>query len=250
MVLAYGSFKHPVGQPKVSFLADAIMNQGEVVVGYKVRVDIMGLIVTQSPNAQADISAQIAAIKAAYSKPNQNVILYLADGVTPSQNVLLANQTLGGIRVTRAPSFPEGGTVEYATIRTFSVALEAEVPAAGPNVLWSFKEKLSFVGSGGPIWDIAQPIAGPGIPQIIKLSSPCQAIQRGEAVGYLDYWGPRWNAPKWPLAELQYLREIDMDGPRRIGQSYKEFPTTWTYHFKSVLPLAGTATATLWPLSN
>lgn len=250
MVLAYGAFRHPVGQPKVSFLADAILNQGEVVVSYKVRVDIAGLIVTQAANAQADLSRQIAAIQAAYAKPNQNVVLYLADGVTPSQNVLMNTDTLGGIRVVRAPSFPEGGTAEYATFRTFSVALEAEVPVVGSNVLWSFREKLSFAGSGGPIWDILQPIVGPGVPQIIKAQSPCQATQKGEAVGYLDYWPQLWNTPKWPAAELQYLRELDQDGPRRIGQSYKEFPSSWTYHFKSVLPLAGTQKPTLWPLNN
>jgi hypothetical protein len=247
MVLGYGPHKFPVGIPNVAFTADAVQSEGEVVVGYKSRVDINGMLVSQSANPQADLSQQIAAMQAAFSKPNQNLILYLNDGVTPSQNVLLVNQTLGGIRVIRGPSFPDGGAAEYATKRTFSIALEAELPVVGRNVFLSFKENLQFAG-GGPIWDIAQPIAGPGIPQIIKQSSPFRAVQTGEAVGYLAYWSQLWNAPKWPLAEQQFRRELLQDSPRRIGTSYKQFPTRWTYHFLSVLPLIGQAT--VWPLNN
>jgi hypothetical protein len=249
MILAYGSFKHPLGQPKVSFVADAIKNDGEVVVGYTARVDIAGMIIGSGNNPQQSIDQQIQQIKTAYSVPNQDVVLYLSDGVTASQNVIRVQDTLGGIRVVRAPSFPEGGGAEYATYRTFTVGLEAELPAVGPSALWSFRESLAFQG-GGRIWDIAQPIYGDGIEQTIKQNSPYSAVQTGEAVGYRGYWAKMWPGPLWPPREQGFLREESMEGPRRIGTAYKLFPTRWTYRFKSVKPLKGTATPNLWPLAN
>lgn len=248
MILAYGSFQHPIGQPKVSFVADAIKNEGEVVVAYAARVDIAGMIVSQATNSQSDVDQQIAQIKAAYSKPNQDVVLYLNDG-TPSQNVLRVSDTLGGIRVVKAPSFPDGGGAEYVTYRTFTVGLEAELPVVERSALWSFRESLTFQG-GGRIWKILQPIIGDGIEQTIKQNSPYSATQTGEAVGYLGYWSRMWPGPLWPTSEQGFLREESMEGPRRIGTAYKLFPTRWMYRFESVRPLKGTATPNIWPLAN
>lgn len=249
MILSYGSFKHPVGQPKVAFLAEGVKNEGDVVVAYNARVDIVGTIIGAGSNPQGDIDSQIAQIKAAYAKQNQDCILYLNDGTTPSQNVLLVKQTLGGVRVVRPPSFPEGNGAEYATYRTFTVGLEAELPAVSNSALWSFREAVTFQG-GGRVWDILQPIYGLGIEQTIKQSSPYMAIQSGEAVGYQDYWSKMFPGPLWPVKERQFEREELMEGPRRIGTAYKLFPTRWTYRFKSVTPLKGTATPNLWPLNQ
>lgn len=248
MILAYGSFKHPIGQPKVSFVADAIKNEGEIVVAHHARVDIAGMIIGTGNNPQQDIDQQIAQISVAYEKQNQDVVLYLNDG-TPSQNVLRVSDTLGGIRIVRPPSFPEGGGAEYATYRTFSIALEAELPAVEATALWSFRESVVFQG-GGRIWDIAQPIFGDGIEQTIKQKSPYSAVQSGEAVGYLDYWSKMWPGPLWPASEQEFVREELMEGPRRIGTAYKLFPTRWTYRFKRVKRLKGTATPNIWPLTN
>lgn len=249
MVLAYGPFRHPVGQPKVSFVADAIKNEGEVVVAYAARVDIAGMVIGVGSDPQQSIGQQIQQIQQAYATPNKDVVLYLSDGATPSQNVLRVSDTLGGIRVVRSPSFPEGGGAEYATYRTFTVGLEAELPAVGATALWSFRESLTFQG-GGRVWDISQPIFGDGIEQTVKQKSPYTAIQTGEAVGYRDYWSKMWPGPLWPANEQEFLREELMDGPRRIGTAYKLFPTRWTYRFKSVQRLKGTATPNLWPLAN
>jgi hypothetical protein len=246
MVLAIGPYKFPVGAPKVSFLADAILNAGEQVAAYKARVDIVGKLISNAKNPQQDLDQQIGALIDACSIPNQNCVLYLSDGVTPSQNVLLVNQTLGGIRIVRAPSFPDGGAAEYVTQRSFSIALEAELPT-GQATLWSFKEQLAFEG-GGRIWDILQPLQGDGVPQTIKQKSPYRATQTGEAVGYRGYWPNLWPGPKWPNKEQEILRVELQDSPQRIGTSYKLFPTRWTYHFLSVTPLKGTATPSLWPL--
>src|SRR5262249_51742549 len=57
----------------------------------------------------------------------------------------------GGTRVVRGPSFPQGFGGEYSTYRTYSLAVEGDVPLRDDNIVLAHEESLEFEGTGGPI---------------------------------------------------------------------------------------------------
>lgn len=250
---SYNGFAHPPGQCSVQFHFDAIENEAKQAIAYKARVDITGMLISQAGSTaacQADLSAQIAAIQNAYKDDGGDAILVLDDG-TASPNSVLNEQTLGGVRVIQRPSFPEGGADEYATIRHFTCALEAEVPTVeGQTALQSFEEELTFEGTGGPAYDVIECVQGAPVQQILKQQTAMRCVQSGRAVGYLGYWTQMYADPLFPALEQQQLRVQIPGSPKRIGSGsdakYKFFPTIWRYTFKSPTPITGTPNR--WPI--
>jgi len=241
---SYNGLAHPPGTVGVKVHFDAVLNEGEQIVSYMARADIDGLLISQS-GSQADLTAQIEALQAAYVNGG-DLLLTLNDGsIAPTS--IINGLTLGGTRVVRAPSFPDGSGAEYVTKRRFIAAIEAEVPTLdGNTALWSFEESLSYQGTGGPATDVIETVQGDPVPQTLRQRTAVTAVQAGRAVGYLDYWLQLYSFPTWPSIEQQQFRVQEMLSAKRIGSSYKFFPTIWRYTFKSATPLSGSPNA--WPL--
>src|SRR5215469_7427108 len=110
MFLAYGSHNHSPGECNISIERHTIENEAKVPIAVLETWTITGLLTSQI--GPSDIDQQIAALTAAYSLEDQDLVLYLPDGVTPSATKLLSASTLGGTRVTQRPSFPGGRPAE------------------------------------------------------------------------------------------------------------------------------------------
>lgn len=248
--VSYGSLNHPPGTVDCAVRFDAIENEGEQIVSYKARADIKGTLISQAASnadSQANLTAQINAIQQAYVNGG-DLILRLNDG-SQAPSSILNSKTLGGTRVVTRPSFLELKGAQWVTYLTWTAAIEAELPTiVGNSALWSFEESLSFHGTGGPATDVLDCVQGLPVPQTLNQFTAMIAVQEGRAVGYLGpplLGGPKGAMPPlWqPPIEQQQFRFILPGSPRRTGSgintTYKHYPITWRYTFKSPTPFDG-----------
>lgn len=237
MFLAYGDYRHPLGQPAIVISRRTLFSAANTPLAVVERWEINGLLQAGSP---AEMSQKITALEAAYAYGGGDLVLYLPNGTTASSHCLINAETLGGVRVARPPSYPQGHGAEYATIRTFSVALEAELPVLPlDTALVSYRETLEFKG-GGPRFGHLEPLIGLPIKQLLKRNTIFRATQRGEAVGWVAY--PTPPLALWPAALVE-AGTLHMASPRRRGAgealAYTDFPISWSYQFEAALPLSG-----------
>src|SRR3569623_1863535 len=115
MILAYGSYRHALGEANLTIQRDTILSPANLAIGWRERWHIQGRL--QAATVE-QLSSAIIAIENAYRVSQQDAVLYLPDGVTRTAHQLLNSKTYGGVRVTRPPSFPAGDGAEYSTFRT------------------------------------------------------------------------------------------------------------------------------------
>ncbi len=242
MFLKYGNYQHADNEASVVISKEGLFTSAGMPQGVRERWTINGRLQASS---QAQLTATIAALAAAYSVQGQDVAFYLDNG-QPTSHAIPSAATNGGVRVVVPPSFPEGRGAEYSTFRNYTIVLEAEW--LDPNAtLLSWHEVLSFQG-GGPQFGYLEPINGLPQKQLLKQFTTFRATQAGEAVGYWSYPAPA--APLWPAAEHLGVREIRYELPHRMGPPgapvYTQFKVSWSYQFEDAGPLVGAPTA--WPV--
>ncbi|HEY2250716.1 MAG TPA: hypothetical protein VGH74_06630 [Planctomycetaceae bacterium] len=232
MFLRYGAYTHANNEPAVQIGKQAVFSRR----GYRRAVRETWRIVGVLHAAdQPGLTSAIAALRSAYNVNGLDLGLYLDDGVTPTDHVLISTAALGGTRVT-ALEFPSGTGAEYSTYRSYSISVEADFPDTSNNLL-DFSETLSFEGSGGPRMVFLDTLAGLPQQQIARQRTTYRARQEGRAVGLATY--PAVAPPIWPAAELQDQRRLILRAPRRVAGNLTDFVAEWTYMFESVSPLAG-----------
>lgn len=252
----YNGYPHPPCD--VGFRFDAVTNAAEAVVAYKARIDISGLLITQLGGGagQADLSQQIEALEQAYSAPGGDAIFKLNDG-SISPNSILNSETMGGIRVIQAPSFPTTKNAELVTMRTFTAVLEAMIPTVyGNTALWHYSDSIEYIGTGGKSREVVDVVQGKPVPQTTRQYHAMLAVQSGQAVGYRSRWAgsgdvPFCGARAFPNLEQEQLRFFHKGSPERIGSgastTYIKWPTSWRYTYKSENPINTSQEPTLWP---
>ncbi len=232
MYLKYGPYTHAQNEPAVQIGKRAVFSPR----GYRQAVReswrIVGVLHAAS---QSSLTAAIAALRSAYSVNGFDLQLYLDDQTTPTDHALISAASLGGTRVT-ALEFPTGTGAEYSTFRSYSIAVEADFPDTGNNLL-DFSETVSFEGSGGPRVIFLDTLDGPPQPQMAQQQTTCRARQQGRAVGLATY--PAVAPPIWPAAEMQEHRRLVLRAPRRVAGNLTQFAVEWSYVFESVGPIAG-----------
>ena len=134
-------------------------------------------------------------------------------------------------------SFPEGVGAEGITYRNYSLAVEGLL-LTGDGTLLSFVETLSFSG-GGPTYGHIETLTGLPVKQQLRNYTVYRVTQQGQAVGISGY--PSVPGPLWPAA-LMRGGSSERRSPRRIGNSYTEYPITWQYEFEAAFPLYGNPT--------
>lgn len=222
LVLAYGGYRHALREAALTIERRTLFSDSGLPRAVRHRWLIEGRL---RADTQAALTAAIRHLEAAYARHNQNAVLYLGDGVTPTAHQLISAQTLGGVRVARPPSFPTGRGLEYSTFRNYTIELEADVALAGTNDTQEFSESLSFSG-GGPRWAYLPTLAGPPVRQQLQQQTPYRVVQSGRAVGQRAYPPPA--NPIWPSAWHQ-----DQGGVVRQLPRPHEYVVEWTYHFES-----------------
>lgn len=234
MYLKKGNYTHPIGEPQIAISKAPIVDGGGIPVAHTVTWDIQGMLLGSD---QADIDAKIEAFLSAYSRQNEDIVLLLSDGVTESQHTLKVEDTRGGVWVKSGPNFPNGGGAEYATKRSFSVRIEAEVPVTNTvSRVLAFTESLSTYG-GGPRYGFTETASGLPVKQLLKSNTTYRATQSGSATGY-SAW-PTVPGPIFGSGSLEEAPRITRNSPQQRGNSFASFTVSWEYKFASAYPLYG-----------
>lgn len=238
MVLAYGAYRHPEGTVAPTIERATKYSNG---MQPEATIETWTIDGTLYGNGAAAIDSLLSQLIGAYNVLGQDLIWYREDGVTPSQHVLRASDTIDGqLRIKVLPSFPEGRGVEYVNKRKYKIVVEAELPLPAAGFIYhDYKEKLSFTG-GGPVYGWVQCAVGAPEYQTWRQQSTYTVVQSGHAIGYLGV--PPVPDPIWPAYERTHLRRGDEESPKKVGNGYTEYPVWWEYHFESDVPLIGQPT--------
>lgn len=231
--LRYGNYIHGDGECELSIARDALLNEAGYQYGVRERWVVTGYKKGSSP---AELYAALMTLEAAYSIPYQSAALLDGNG-NVTVHTLAGVSLLGGVKVVKRPSFPQGGKAEYTTFRYYEIELECDYPVGGAAPLLSWTESVVTIGTGGPRYVVRQPLIGPPISQVVATNTPMLAIQSGEAVGVLAY--PPIPPPIWPAVEHQDKRRIERVSPKRTGPSFTGWKVSWSYEFESPVPIWG-----------
>jgi hypothetical protein len=189
--------------------------------------------------SQDECRARMGAIGLATSQENQDLIVWNFDG-TPSDNAVLTNSTLSGVRCTSLVWLDKPGA-QFLTHRVYAATFEWETrfPTTA-NLLMDFKETITTSG-GTPLIVILEPINALPVAQITVPQQGVRLVQEGMAVGYQRRPNPLAIAPPiWPA----YLtgKTISKMSGERVGFYRKNFGIQWRYEYASPVELAGEPT--------
>ena len=229
MILQWGNYNFGLNSAEVMIDRSDQLDEAQNAWAYEERWKVR--VFLDNPTASAvTMAANLARLEQAFSSNGKDLKLLLANG-TPSHHVLLNSQTIGGTRITKRPSYPEGKGYQYGTFRTVDFEVAALVPVSNRSSLTSFIETLSTEG-GGPRYGHLEPLTGSPIKQLLKRNTIWRAVQQGSAVGR-DGW-PQPPAPLWPdaLVDPQGFG-IQKQSPSRIGDSWVNYQVSWTYLFEA-----------------
>ncbi len=235
--IAYGSYTHAVGEVELSFRRSAVSGASETPYAERIEIDLSGTLIG---NGIADMNAKVNALIAGYAFDGNDFKVLDQDGLLQRLSVA-SSGTLGGIRITRPPTFPTNRDAAYVTFLPYQIGLACEVPIASPEtVLVSFEETLSFTG-GGPVYDYLETRVGVPQKQLLTRRSVYQATQTGSAVGLYNI--PLVPNAIWPTLQNR-APSISKKGGRLVGSGnnrrYMFKGVRWNYTFKSAVPLFGT----------
>jgi hypothetical protein len=239
MILRFGSFSTDNGTVALAISKNAALTAAGVPIYVTETWGLEGRLLATSGSEVASLTTKIAELEAAFKQQGVDASLLTEAGGATAHYIRHA-ETIGGIRVIQPPHYPSGQGADYATFRTFRVGIEADVIANGtvPGYL-TFQETLQTLG-GGPLYAWTAPIKGSPKRQIPRQQTTYQAVQSGQAVGFLGY--PSIPSPIFPGA-LSANPTITRGSPRRRGSGFMEYPVSWQYVYESNSPLIGVPNA-------
>ena len=221
----YGSYQHAAGDIVLSSIARSTeySPRGDPQLS-KLSWSLQGVIQGSSPS---DLTSQLEALEAAYAKHGQHAGLYETGGVATVHQMPNAG-ALGGVR-SSGVSYPQGDGIEYATMRSYAVTLDADYPFDGVTLL-EFSETLSFVGTCGPRFVYLSTLNGPPEKQIVQKKTTQKVTQSGQALGYFNRPSP--PPPLWPGDEHEDQRSISKTSPRVLFGRELDHGIQWSYSFE------------------
>lgn len=185
---------------------------------------------------QAALTTSIDSFESAFQTNGGDLHLYLSDGTTESSHTLLSSNTITGIRVVGAPSYPSRFGAEYAAGLTalgryVEVNLQAEINRTDRNIKAWF-ETVEIIGSSEGEFVIQTPLEGPPIRQEVSEASPAIMIQQGFAIGYSSY--PTPQAPLF-INDVHYSRSrVKRYNPRETAGTYTDYKIEWMWPHEKV----------------
>lgn len=234
LVFYYGSYDHQPGEvyPQSIEVRPAYSDRG-IRWAKHVRYQVAGDILPTTPGVdmtQAQLTARIDAIEAAYDDDYKDFGFKLADGSTLTSHAMYTNgpYNLSGNRVLSL-SFPSRLPSEYANTRSFSATLGALVQDNYSNIL-HFKETVTEVGTGGIYWTYRPLFNGLIVRENIHDTTPVRVVQQGVSVGLGGY--PLVPPPYWPLEEQEWKRVITRESGRIHGHPSNNRGSHFTLRYK------------------
>lgn len=237
MILTYRGHRTRVQEVGLTISVDALRTQAQVIWGYKETWRINGLMTSQvqSPTlSSADIRSRINVLEMAYSVDGGDAKLLYPDGVTVARALFSAG-SLGGVKVIQPPCYPDPKGVELLTKRAYTIVLEAVYPVPGSGAaLESFQETFTPEKSGGK-FVMVETLMGPAVKQRTRNKQKYRAVQSGSAVGKFQY--PTIPPPLFPNDLVNGYNPPVYGQPKRVLNSWIDWPVSWNYEFESDRPL-------------
>lgn len=226
MILKWGDYTHGLNEVGVRISRRSIFDTFGRRMGEVEDWNILGAVLQ---NSQANITAALSSLEAAYNTSHQDLILYLADGSTPTQHKLLNSECFGGTNCTGFGYIdgPWKMRTEYANRRTFWASVRGERRVG--TGLYAWKESMTVKGTGGPKWRFMPQLLGVPIAQTLQTDTTYYYVQEGMAIGREAYIAP--PGPVYPGIEHLEMREVRYITPKdiRYPNNYELWTTTWRY---------------------
>ena len=234
IVLQFGWYRHPFGTAAYTLDRQMVFDGRKNPAYEEVNIGITGKLYAEDAT---QMQIRWAELDAAYRQTNADFLILLNNGVTVYS--ILSGSTLGGIRVSRRPSRPTTVNAEHYKYLSFSIELQATLPAAATSSagsLLSFRETLQFSG-GGPRTRMIESLFGIPIKQQVRNNTIYRAVQSGQAVALFGL--PQIPPPIWPndwTGDLSGSRT----GPEEFwGGIGRGRSVSWSYTFESAFPYTG-----------
>lgn len=237
MKFKYGSYTHDQDEVMVRTSIQAIMDKFNRRMGDMIEYTIIG-VKQVADNAdpevtKANLTTALDGLIDAYNIDYQDFGLYHDDGTTPTRHIVTNAETFGGTKVIVPPSFmsgPWGGRVEYMNRRTYYLVLRAEIRVG--EGLYSWNERVTIKGTGGPLWRYSpQEIGSPQL-QTLQTATSFWYVQEGENVGRQD-WEPPAD-PLFPSIEHGEMRVRTFESPKdQVVGGAEMFATGWKYFMEA-----------------
>jgi hypothetical protein len=236
-ILRWGSYQHDQDEVGVRIQYRAVMDEFGRRMADIHTWHILGAkhvpIESTHEATQANVTSALTSLEMAYLQDYQNLQLFLNNGA-PTRHNMFNFQMFGGTHV-MAFGYMDGPwkmRTEYANMRTFYAIVQGEERYG--SGLYSWNEKLTIKGTGGPKFLYMPQMVGPPIPQIVQTDTTFYYIQEGRAVGRKAYIIP--PDPLYPGIEHLDQRVITYGTPleyrfnKAAGTFDKEkFVTQWRY---------------------
>lgn len=225
MILKWGSYAHSQDEVGIRIQKRSIFDTFNRRMGMIHDWTIIGAIHASSQSA---LTTALDALETAYDSDGLDLKLFLNDGTTETQHVLVNSATFGGTKVTGFGYLdgPWKMRCEYANRRTFWITIRGEIRTGTGQYSWH--ERMSVRGTGGSKWRYMPRLTGAPIAQTLQTATPFYYVQEGSAFGRTAYVSP--PGPVYPSIEHEEMREVTYDTPKdmRIGGN-ELYRTTWRY---------------------
>lgn len=239
-MFTYGSYTHAAGLAGYTHEREPSWNDAWQRESRKHRVTINGVVQVPNDTADADqyrvLAGLVAEMEAAYSVDGRDFTVTLPDGTVALR--LRSADMIGGLRVTKEPSYPVGTGIEWVRMRTFTVVIESEefveIGGGSGSADVSFSESVRFQGNGAR--DVVIMVPMEGDPEEIEVSqrTMCMAFQEGRAARRRG--AAVAPPPLWPAQEIGKLRQITPVSPQAVSGGQRLSEISWSYTFQSPFP--------------
>lgn len=247
MILHYGSYVHGQNEVGISITRETWRDDTGRRRGYIETWTINGRLKATGADLVANLTTQIAALKAGYASDGGNLVLYQDNGSTATSHALTSSACWGGVQVD-GPYFPSGQGAEYATYRDYVIRAVGKVEGTVADDIVSYVETITVTGTGGQRFVHLQPLRGEPVKQVVAQQTPVRVTQSGSAVGRTGYPLPPEPAED-PESEKLDEQMISHKSPKRGADGrFREYETTWQYVFESAAPPRGDLVPATWPV--
>jgi hypothetical protein len=229
MILKWGSHAHAQDEVGIRITKRSIFDTFGRRMGMVHNWHILGAIHASS---QANLTTALGTLEAAYDLDYNDRKLYLNNGTTETEHILLNSACFGGTHVTGFGYIdgPWKMRTEYANRRTFWAMVQGEIRTGSGQYAW--KERVRIKGTGGQKFRYMPRLVGSPIAQTLQTATSFYYIQEGSAVGreaYIAAPGPLYpSIEHLEQREIAYYTPEDMrtDGTNPQNEKYL---TTWRY---------------------
>lgn len=240
MILRFGTVERPVYENGIAIDRTALIDGKGEPYAYQVKLGVNVRLVKTSSNSLDD---QIAEIEQLYQQQDVTALSILYDDGSPTIHSWPSQDRgiIGDVRVSKPLSYLKFTNGEHVSYRSATIEFELiESWFRERDKIIEFSETIEGEG-GGTLFGYLQPNEGPPVRQRLRTNNLWRGTQSGRVVRFGSYGNI--PSPLFPNA-LVGAPQIRRESPRRIGNDYILFPTSYTYRFES--PVALSSAPTTW----